>query len=302
VEELYERETPLIGQMLEDIDREGLALTSAEEVTGEPATEAEMLGVLRGVVEKYYEDMSDGTLYVLAGYAQAAYSQGHDDVGETLEHIREEILNRTVSQLPDEMQLLDKLVTMMDGPQEERLELIRSVAKESGKSDDKPANLGSLRNTTTQMLEDMESHDVIIDRRLLVRLCLVREEIDLAAQSLGQTQLGQQYHDMLTTSFRLLPMGPTAYIKELVTVSSEEKRRALLERCIKDDFLGEQNEKDQLQKRWRREGVRTGRLMNTITALLTAYAEDGKEVDSPEVQRALDIKKAALALLEELKD
>jgi len=35
VEELYERETPLIGQMLEDIDREGLALTSAEEVTGE---------------------------------------------------------------------------------------------------------------------------------------------------------------------------------------------------------------------------------------------------------------------------
>jgi len=79
-------------------------------------------------------------------------------------------------------------------------------------------------------------------------------------------------------------------------------RRALLERCIKDDFLGEQNEKDQLQKRWRREGVRTGRLMNTITALLTAYAEDGKEVDSPEVQRALDIKKAALALLEELKD
>lgn len=55
-------------------------------------------------------------------------------------------------------------------------------------------------------------------------LCLVREEIDLAAQSLGQTQLGQQYHDMLTTSFRLLPMGPTAYIKELVTVSSEEKR------------------------------------------------------------------------------
>ena len=32
-------------------------------------------------------------------------------------------------------------------------------------------------------------------------------------------------------------------------------RRALLERCIKDDFLGEQNEKDQLAKRWRREGM-----------------------------------------------
>ena len=46
----------------------------------------------------------------------------------------------------------------------ERIELIRSVAKDIPRSDGNPANLGSLRNTTTQMLEDMESQDIIIDR------------------------------------------------------------------------------------------------------------------------------------------
>ena len=35
VEEVYERETPLIGAMLEDIEREGQALTAAEQETGD---------------------------------------------------------------------------------------------------------------------------------------------------------------------------------------------------------------------------------------------------------------------------
>ena len=35
MEEVYERETPLIGAMLEDIEREGQALTAAEQEIGE---------------------------------------------------------------------------------------------------------------------------------------------------------------------------------------------------------------------------------------------------------------------------
>ena len=57
-----------------------------------------------------------------------------------------------------------------------------------------------------------------------MRLCLIREEIDLAAESLGQTSLGEEYHDMMSTSFRLLPMGPTAYVKEIIGVSNMDKR------------------------------------------------------------------------------
>jgi hypothetical protein len=85
-------------------------------------------------------------------------------------------------------------------------------------------------------------------------------------------------------------------------LSSAFYRKALLERCIKDDFLGEENEKDKLQKRWRREGVRTGRLMNTLTALLTTFSEKGVGAENPEVKRLLTVKSAAISILKELID
>ena len=50
-------------------------------LAGQPATEEDMLGVMRAVVDKYHGDMTEGTLFALAGYSQAAYSQGHDFVG-----------------------------------------------------------------------------------------------------------------------------------------------------------------------------------------------------------------------------
>lgn len=61
-------------------------------------------------------------------------------------------------------------------------------------------------------------------RRLLVRLCLVREDIDEAAKQLQEAEAVSLYHDMMTTSFRLLPMGNAAYIKEVLGVPNPDKR------------------------------------------------------------------------------
>ncbi len=63
-----------------------------------------------------------------------------------------------------------------------------------------------------------------ICRRLVARLCLIREEIDEAAEELHQNNSKSEYFDMMTTSFRLLPMGNAAYIKEVLGVPSAEKR------------------------------------------------------------------------------
>ena len=52
-------------------------------LAGQPATEEDMLGVMRAVVDRYHGDMTEGTLFALAGYSQAAYSQGHEYVGGT---------------------------------------------------------------------------------------------------------------------------------------------------------------------------------------------------------------------------
>lgn len=70
--------------------------------------------------------------------------------------------------------------------------------------------------------------------------------------------------------------------------------------CFKDDF---QSDKDsQLMKKWRQQGVRPGRLMNTLKALLVALGEKNIPEDSPERARLLDIRRMALEVLRTLKD
>lgn len=55
-------------------------------------------------------------------------------------------------------------------------------------------------------------------------------------------------------------------------------------------------------KKWRQQGVRPGRLMNTVKALLIALAEKGISPESPEVKRLLDIREVAIGILNSLKD
>ena len=65
---------------------------------------------------------------------------------------------------------------------------------------------------------------MLLHRRLLARLCIVREEIDLAAGELGLLEVDSDYHKLMTATWRLLPLGPAAFIKDLLAVSSPEKR------------------------------------------------------------------------------
>lgn len=44
------------------------------------------------------------------------------------------------------------------------MKLIKEISIEQAPEGGLPASLGSLRSTATQMLEDMESHEVIMDR------------------------------------------------------------------------------------------------------------------------------------------
>ena len=53
---------------------------------------------------------------------------------------------------------------------QDRINLIKLVSQQSAPENGLPASLGSLRMTATQMLEDMESHDVVIDRQIMLIL------------------------------------------------------------------------------------------------------------------------------------
>lgn len=70
--------------------------------------------------------------------------------------------------------------------------------------------------------------------------------------------------------------------------------------CFKNDFATSKD--SQLLKKWRQQGVRPGRLMNTIKALLTALEERGISADSPEVRRLKEMQGMAVSILMSLKD
>jgi hypothetical protein len=100
---------------------------------------------------------------------------------------------------------------------EARVEAIRAAC-ESG-----TASLGALAAVANQVIDDMEDKASVVDAQLLARLCLVREEIGVAAAKLPSQQQ-EELAETQRTHGKLLPQGTLAFIKELLPVSSAEKR------------------------------------------------------------------------------
>ena len=98
-----------------------------------------------------------------------------------------------------------------------RVEAIREAC-EPGK-----ASLSALAAVANQVIDDMEDKASVPDGQLLARLCLVREEIGVAAVKLPSQQQ-QELADTQRTHGKLLPQGTLAFIKELLPVTSAEKR------------------------------------------------------------------------------
>ena len=67
--------------------------------------------------------------------------------------------------------------------------------------------------------------DLAAYRRLLARLCLVREELGVAAADMGADAEGTKGFDEARSTYqRLLPQGAAAFIKELLAVSQPGRR------------------------------------------------------------------------------
>ena len=61
-------------------------------------------------------------------------------------------------------------------------------------------------------------------RTLLARLCIVREDVDDAAESLGLVSLGSEYMNLIETTWRLLPEGNAAFLSNLMQTGNADKR------------------------------------------------------------------------------
>lgn len=85
------------------------------------------------------------------------------------------------------------------------------------------ASASALLAVANQVIDDMEDKAAVVDLRLLARLCLVREEIPIAAAGLP-AEKQEEVSKQRSTYQRLLPQGTAAFIKELLAVISTEKR------------------------------------------------------------------------------
>lgn len=61
-------------------------------------------------------------------------------------------------------------------------------------------------------------------RQLLARLCLIREELSVVATDEGSSGGASDFEEAKVTHQRLIPQGTAAFVKEMLGVSSKEKR------------------------------------------------------------------------------
>ena len=162
---------------------------------------------------------------------------------ERLGAIQQEVLEQVAARLPAELRLLDTLQRLptrsallnlarrCSGRQRrlvlthqqthacsiERVEAIREACASGS------ASVSALAAVANQVIDDMEDKAAVVDTRLLARLCLAREEILIAAASLPAEQQAEVAKQRSAYQ-RLLPQGTAAFIKELLAVTSTEKR------------------------------------------------------------------------------
>ena len=65
-------------------------------------------------------------------------------------------------------------------------------------------------------------------RQLLARLCLVREELAVVAEAISDLHPGEarDYAEARAAYQKLVPLGTAAFLKELMPVTSPERRQA----------------------------------------------------------------------------
>ena len=72
--------------------------------------------------------------------------------------------------------------------------------------------------------DEVAPHLSLVYRQLLARLCLIREELSVVASDEGSSTGTSDFEEAKMTHQRLIPQGTAAFVKEMLGVSSKEKR------------------------------------------------------------------------------
>lgn len=221
--------------------------------------------------------------------------------------IHEQVLADVRGRLPSEVQLLDTLIAMASS--EERVELLRERMMGSFSS---PAAANSvdvprLEAAAAQFIEDMEDKAEVPDRKLLARLCLVKEEIQNTAREIAFSRGAKPYQpatEAMAAARGGVPRRAVAFLQAVMKVPSPQGRAAYLKKAFKADWegaapvrssSGSVSEGDE-----KSDAVRPGRFLAALASVQAELTKPNSEVQPGVLERVEDVRREAFEVLTEM--
>lgn len=322
-----EKAAVVLDEMLEEIMKELFADSATRYISAsdpsEGLTEEE---ACRSAVVRRIEFLDANFLGALTGYIdmlkKSKGDEGQDGMLSLLEGIRTQVLYQVALRLPPAAGVLNRVLAHEE--KDARLAVLRE-AMEGGKGDIPGSDFESLSAAATQFIDDMEDAEVVIDRRLLARLCLVREEVrwiadersftsgetiglkkerskdDNGDEDGGEGEEEDGPRPVLRTN---VPQRPAAFINQLVSVPDPTMRVALISRAFCEDWDGaapRQKAQTAAQKD-QPDYVRPGRFMAALTLMMSRIEQEGLEEAKRGslVKRMADIQLEAINILDRM--
>ncbi|KAJ3671935.1 hypothetical protein LUZ60_008014 [Juncus effusus] len=269
--------------------------------------------VAQGVIGKRVDEMEAGFMIAIDYMINLAIKDNDEQRKALLEVIKQTVLGHLTKKSPPQVQVVGLLC--QTAKKESRLELLRRVAAgggafrgESGLKVHIPsANLNDVANQADTLLETMEERPSIVDRKLLARLVLVREE---AKEMMGGGILDERNHNGLNT----LPEAEVNFLGKLVAMRPGEEVRKTIKDVMSGKFEGAdiEGEQEEEEENVTRKGifgrksvmghkprpVRPGMFLETVSKVLGGiYAGNGSGVTAQHLEW---VHKKTLEILEEM--
>uniref|UniRef100_A0A061S5Q0 Uncharacterized protein n=2 Tax=Tetraselmis sp. GSL018 TaxID=582737 RepID=A0A061S5Q0_9CHLO len=294
-----------IDRIVNKVMDEMIISESVAVLTGDES-ETKLDGAIRDVLVQEAESLDDTFLAMLMRYTKATKDNGQEQLAQVLARIYELTIEFVTSKMPPELRLLQQLSEEPDTAERDRV-LRMAVSGEEG---DLPGcDLETLARTSNRMVEDMEARQIVPDRTLLVRVCLVREETRKLAMELK----GIDSPEVAKFS-SVVPARVSHFIKELMPVNESSRRMALLEKVFRGDWEGaappaQETRKERINRAKFKnpddeapDVVRPGALLSALLRLQIGMEQDKEklEANKKKLSRVAEIRHEAVHVMKKV--
>jgi len=300
VEKRLEAASKIISEMMVEVSKEVFVKNPSNRLPSKKADEVEEEAITTAI-QKRLHTFDELFLIALSAFSKIAAEQG-DPNAKLLEKIRVALIGTIQERLPIEVQLLDQLVVIPES--EKRVEIIWGVLEKKRAPFVDPYKLDS---AAVQFIEDMENKAEIVDRRLLARMLLVREELQMAARESALKQ-GREYvspDDKIADHRKSVQVRAVAFLQAVMKVPDRRGRAAYLRKAFTSDWegaapvrapAGSVSESGDEKS----DSVRPGRFLTAVHVMQREMNKPGQDIKPVILERIEDIRRECFEILTDI--